>query len=126
MRVVIAVVLVVVLFAGACGSDAGGGDDPAAVATPLSTPADAAVRMVTSKRSVGAYEPTTLTVSVGDVVEFPNDSDAAHDVDFDAKAIKDSKVYGPKENFKATFPAAGIYPYKCTLHPGMKGTVKVA
>ena len=122
MRWSAAAVFSAVLVLGACG---GGDDGPPAVATPLSTPADATVRMVTSKRTTGAFDPAALSVEVGDVVEFPNESDAAHDVDFASKAVRDSKIYGPDKNFKATFPIAGTYPYTCTLHPGMKGTITV-
>jgi plastocyanin len=121
MRVAIA--LLSALLLGACG---GGSTEGAAVATPLSTPADATVRLVTDNRTIGAFEPTSISVKVGGVVEFPNESNAAHDVAFADKTVKDAKPYDPKANFKATFPAAGTYAYKCTLHPGMKGEITVA
>lgn len=124
MRLREVVALSLVVFAvGGCGG--GDGDGSAAPATPLSTPADATVRMVTSKRTIGAFAPSSLTVDLGAVVEFPNESDAAHDVDFSSASLRDSKIYGPEQNFKATFAAAGTFAYKCTLHPGMKGTITV-
>ncbi|MEA3076227.1 MAG: hypothetical protein QOF60_1135 [Actinomycetota bacterium] len=128
MRVTAALLLSFALVLGACGGGSGssGGGDGTAKATPLSTPADATIRMTTDNRTVGAFEPKTLSVKVGGVVEFPNESNAAHDVAFSAKTIKDAKPYGPGKTFKATFPVAGSYPYKCTLHPGMKGEITVA
>jgi plastocyanin len=122
-----AVVVSLAVLVGACGGGgSSGSDDGTAQPTPLSTAADATVRLVTDSRTIGAFEPKSISVRVGGVVEFPNESNAAHDVAFSAKTVKDSKPYGPGKNFKATFPVAGTYAYKCTLHPGMKGDITVA
>jgi len=118
---------VIALAGGACGgskSTSGGGAKPAP--TPLATPANATVHIINDAKTVGAFDPPTSEVKAGDVVEFLNDSEAVHNVNFDNPAIADSEVIPKGKLFKATFPKAGTYTYACTIHPTMKATIAVA
>ncbi len=97
------------------------------------------VKMVKQGGSDYRFEPATVTVQPGDVLQFEQDSDAPHNVQFDswAKGAKlGSAQMGPyltsqgqtyKLVIDSRFPA-GKYTYECTPHGamGMKGTITVA
>jgi plastocyanin len=69
------------------------------------------------------YEPAVLTVKKGDSVTFVNKDIFPHTAtaagQFDSRAIEPQR----KWTFRAT--RAGEFAYICTLHPNMKGTLKV-
>ena len=71
-----------------------------------------------------SYDPGTVTVKVGDTVVWTNQSSIQHDVVADNGEFK-SKLFGQGETFSYTFTKAGTYPYHCSIHPGMTGTVIV-
>ncbi len=84
-----------------------------------------------------AYSPNPVEVTVGQTVVWTNDDSAFHTVTSgligaaDAGQIFDSGLAGPNaliskgKTFEHTFDTAGEYPYFCTLHPAMVGTVMV-
>ena len=76
-----------------------------------------------------AFNPKTVTVSKGGTVVWTNDDSVNHDV---------TKSSGPGPNFasgtgnmssgstyKQTFNTPGTIQYRCTIHPGMTGTIVV-
>ena len=70
------------------------------------------------------YAPTVSRVPVGTEVQFINTSNGPHDVtgrfqDWASGVLEAGAV------FRHRFAAAGIYPYSCSLHPGMAGVVAV-
>jgi len=70
------------------------------------------------------YQPSTLTVKVGDVVTWQNKDPFPHsvtskDAGFDSQSIAAGKSW----NYKAT--KRGEFNYTCTLHPTMKATLRV-
>lgn len=70
------------------------------------------------------YQPDTLTVQVGDTVEWKNADIVPHtataaDKEFDSGSI----AKGASWSFVAA--KKGTYPYICTLHPNMKATLIV-
>ncbi|HKU67211.1 MAG TPA: cupredoxin family copper-binding protein [Candidatus Baltobacteraceae bacterium] len=69
-----------------------------------------------------AFKPQMLTVQPGDTVVFQNDDDVTHNVTADA--FKSGDIAGGK-SWKYTFTKSGVYPYVCTYHPGMQGTITV-
>jgi plastocyanin len=73
-----------------------------------------------------SFTPATLTVAVGTTVTWTNRDDIPHTVvsTDDPKAFK-SKVLDTDEKFSYTFTKAGAYPYFCSVHPKMTGTVVV-
>ena len=73
-----------------------------------------------------SFGPTTLTVPVGTTVTWTNRDDIPHTVvsTDDPKVFK-SKVLDTDEKFSFTFTKAGTYPYFCSVHPKMTGTVIV-
>ena len=69
------------------------------------------------------YEPETLTVKRGDTIVWVNKDPYPHTVT--AKGAFDSHDIAAGKSWKYTARKAGEYAYICTLHPNMKGTLKV-
>jgi plastocyanin len=57
-------------------------------------------------------------------VQWTNGDDIPHTVVSNDKVFK-SKVLDTDEKFSYTFTKAGTYPYFCSIHPKMTGTVVV-
>ena len=75
-----------------------------------------------------AFKPATITILVGDAVEWTNMDKAPHTVTAD-DARFDSKKQTPMifrdQKFTHTFTRAGSFPYSCRIHSGMTGMVVV-
>jgi plastocyanin len=73
-----------------------------------------------------SFGPATITVAVGTTVTWTNRDDIPHTVVSadDPRAFK-SKVMDTDEKFSFTFTKAGTFPYFCSVHPKMTGTVVV-
>ncbi len=71
-----------------------------------------------------SFGPATLTVAVGTTVSWTNRDDIPHTVVSTDKVFK-SKVLDTDEKFSFTFAKAGTYPYFCSIHPKMTGSVVV-
>ena len=71
-----------------------------------------------------AFHPAAITVPVGSMVTWVNDDSDAHTVTSDDGQTFNHGL-GGGEKFSFTFAKAGTYPYHCSLHPMMKGTVTV-
>ena|SRR5688572_6910473 len=73
---------------------------------------------ITSK----GFSPNRLTLKAGDSVSWTNTDSRGHTVTgpgFGSGNIK------PGGRFSFRFPKPGNYPYSCSLHPRMKGTIIV-
>jgi plastocyanin len=71
-----------------------------------------------------AYQPTALTVGLGQTVTWTNESFGPHTVT-SVDGLFDSGKLNPTNTFSVTFSKAGTYDYKCTIHPTMQGSVLV-
>jgi plastocyanin len=71
-----------------------------------------------------SFGPQTVTVPVGATVTWTNRDDIPHTVVSTDDVFK-SKVQDSDEKFSFTFTKAGNYPYYCSVHPKMTGTVVV-
>lgn len=96
-----------------CGGDDGpndpndGGDDP---------------NTVTVGNNV--FTPASLTVPVNNTVTWQwNSGGTIHNVTFEDGVQSQNLGTG---TFLRSFANAGAFPYQCTLHPGMTGTVTVS
>jgi plastocyanin len=69
------------------------------------------------------YVPATLTVRPGDVVVWTNKDPFPHTAT--AAGAFDSGSIEPGKSWRFTAKKAGTYPYLCTLHTTMKGTLRV-
>jgi plastocyanin len=71
-----------------------------------------------------SFKPQEVTVAVGGTVTWTNNGSASHtatanDGSFDSGTLTSGK------SFSFTFSTAGSFDYICSIHPFMKGTVKV-
>ncbi|MBV9100708.1 MAG: cupredoxin domain-containing protein [Candidatus Dormibacteraeota bacterium] len=74
------------------------------------------------------FAPTSQTAHVGQVVQWTNAGSVAHTITFDssnASCLDDAQI-APGSNWQVKFTQAGTYTYKCTIHPGMNGTLTVS
>ncbi len=71
-----------------------------------------------------SFGPQTVTIPVGTTVTWTNHDDIPHTV-VSTDGVFKSKVQDSDEKFSYTFTKAGIYPYYCSVHPKMTGTVVV-
>lgn len=69
-----------------------------------------------------AFEPTSLEVKAGDTVTFMNQDSAPHNVKIDGKELG-TQNQGESVTWNAE--KAGSFPYNCTIHPSMTGTIVV-
>jgi plastocyanin len=128
------------LVVAACGgAGTGAASAPASSAT-VAPPASASARAsaagpanVTIATGTGSnlvFDPAKVTVPAGsDVhVTFTNRADVPHNLTFGdpiAKATSTVVAPGATESLEFTAPAAGEYAFRCTIHPGMGGTLVV-
>jgi len=70
-----------------------------------------------------AFDPTTITVQVGDTVTWTNQDSTAHTAT--AAGAFDTGNIANGASKSITFATAGTFAYHCTIHPTMTGTVVV-
>lgn len=85
-------------------------------------PSEAAVQTV--KLDGCTFAPTITRVPVGSEVRWINASGQTHDVT-GRKYEWGSDQLNDGQSFTHRFAKAGLYPYSCSLHPGMAGVVIV-
>ncbi len=71
-----------------------------------------------------SFAPGTFTVAVGTTVTWINHDDIPHTA-VSTDGVFKSKVMDTDEKFSYTFTKAGTYPYFCSIHPKMTGTIVV-
>lgn len=98
-----------VLSVGACGND---DDSP-----------EGAADGVTVENS--SFSPSSTSVKAGNSVTWTFEDAFDHTVTADDKSF-DSGGKRKGDTFEHTFPTAGTFTYKCTIHPTMTGTVTVS
>jgi plastocyanin len=112
-----AVLLAAALLVAACS----GAADTTTTAGPTTSAAGGGFEVVMESF---AFTPAEITVPVGATVTWVNRHGARHDV-VAADGSFASPLFGQGETFSFTFAAPGEYPYVCSIHPGMEGTVIV-
>jgi plastocyanin len=118
-------VSVVLMFAIACG---GGYSSPSSPTPSTTTPGgpSSPVAIPVGATSLGnaAYAPDDLNVAVGTTVTWRNVDSVSHTSTSDVTGWNSGEI-APGGQFSAVFQTAGTFPYHCTIHPGMVGTVVV-
>jgi plastocyanin len=71
-----------------------------------------------------AYNPNPVTVAPGTTVRWTNDDSIAHTSTSNGSTFS-SGTLNPGDHFDFMFPTAGTFPYHCTFHAGMVGTIVV-
>jgi plastocyanin len=74
-----------------------------------------------------AFDPPSLTVKIGTVVTWMNQDSASHTIvsDSGSLAALSSDPLSNGATYKFTFTQPGTYPYHCSIHPSMTGTIIV-
>jgi len=99
-----------------------------ASASRSANPGSAPQKMVTVTIRAFKFEPATVTVNVGDTVEWKNDDIVPHTATADGEAQKpvfDSGTIQTGATWRYLARNKGTYNYICTLHPNMKGELIV-
>jgi plastocyanin len=83
------------------------------------------VKIVDAQGVPGVFQPAALTIKVGEVVQWDQESSRGHTVTGDGF---DSGPNGMSrgETFKFQFTRAGTFNYVCIFHGSMRGTITVA
>lgn len=71
-----------------------------------------------------AFIPADLNIEVGTTVTWMNADRDSHTSTSDAPGWNSGTI-SPGRQFSFTFQTAGAFPYHCSFHPGMTGTVVV-
>ena len=72
-----------------------------------------------------AFDPATITAKVGQVVAFSNTGAEPHNATLDAGGCATATLQ-TNQGDGLVFTAAGTYPFHCTVHTQMKGTITVS
>lgn len=117
-----------VALLGACG----GGDDSSSdkPPAPIDMRGKAAVEIVA--KGGNQFTPNNIVVDEGTEVTWQNQDTIAHNVKKSADALDfggefgvEAGQFGPGDTYSFTFDKAGQFPYTCTIHAGMSGTITV-
>jgi plastocyanin len=107
----------------ACGSSSPSTPTPTPTPSP-SGPGAASIVAGASLLTTTAYAPNPITVAVGGTVTWTNNDSTTHTSVSNSNAWNSGPI-APGGTFKMTFASAGSFPYHCSIHPGMVGTVTV-
>ena len=119
-----------------------GGDSPTGTqnpAPPAALPNDISIVVGASQFTTAAFNPNPQVVSLGgssslsvrwvnkDISggDYTSGSATIHNIASDNGAFAPSGSLGGNATYSATLTATGDYPYHCTIHPNMAGTVTV-
>jgi plastocyanin len=110
----------------ACG---GGYDSPTApTPQPSPSPGGSSVSVAISQgaqsRTTDAFGANPLTVSTGSTVVWMNSDNATHNATANGGTFATGSIT-PGGQGSFTFTTAGTFPYHCTIHPNMVGTIVV-
>jgi plastocyanin len=104
--------------AGESPAASGGGEAACAPSTETGT--------VTATIANFAFDPASITASVGDVVTWTNNDSAAHTATMSSEAACTTENLANGASGSIVFNVAGSYEYFCKIHPQMTGTVEVS
>ena len=99
---------------------------PATPSVSVSTPSRKAHSSASTSVTMGDYffSAATVTVNVGDTVTWHNTGQAPHTATADDGSF-DTGTINTGGSGSHTFNSPGTFSYICTIHPNMKGTVRV-
>ena len=124
--------LILTMVIASCG---GSGSTPPPPPPPPPPTCPASTFCLTSSNT---FSPAALTVAVGTTVSWRNDASLQHNVTWSDAAGRTAALAGDGTGDMGTgadvfttgthtrlFSTAGAYPFHCTIHPGMNGTLTV-
>jgi plastocyanin len=128
-RLAVGVVTVLALSACGGGGAATGGAPSQGTAA---SQAAAACAKATAAGSVAAsikdfkFDPADVTAKAGDTITWTNNDSTGHTVTVDNQPACDTGTIAPGSTGSITFSVAGTYPFHCSIHSSMKGTITVS
>ncbi len=124
VQMVLFAVAVAALGAG-CGSSnsSGSSSNPASPSSSASTGTPVSIVQGATRLTTTAYSPNPLTISRGTSVTFTNNDSITHTAT--ASGTFDTGAISPGSSQTVTLQSAGTVTYRCTIHPGMTGTIIV-
>jgi plastocyanin len=110
----------------ACGDDddAASGDTTVVEQPDVSTTTTPDANGVTIVIDDVKFTTPDVTIAAGESVTFDNQDNQAHTATGDDSSFKTDTIR-PGESKTVTFDEPGTYPFICSFHPFMKGTVTV-
>jgi plastocyanin len=131
-RPTIAVIALAATLGLAACSGAGATVAPTATVAPApSTAAAGACAPSTATGTVAvtiegfAFQPSTVTAKVGDVIAFTNRDSASHTATLDDDPCT-TEGLGKDATGALVFSEPGSYPFHCRIHPDMTGTFEIS
>ena len=113
-------IAVLAVFFALCGCTSYSPPSAAPTTTPLQIPEGPTVTIQNF-----AFTPPTITVPKGTTVTWQNKDTTNHQVASDAQGVFTSTSLPKGAGYSFKFETPGTYPYHCSLHPSMKGTIIV-
>lgn len=114
----------------AAGNQTGASSGTAAAPASGGTATKVSITQGAASKTTDAYDPEPVQTKVGGKVTWTNDDSTPHTAtsgkDSKPDGTFDSSTLAQGKSYSFTFEEAGEYPYFCTLHPTMVGTVSVS
>jgi len=127
MAIVAAGAALVMAGCGSTSSDNGSGSSCTAKGSSASGSGSQVVKLNSDPNTVGRFDPSTVTVTKGQTVEWDwVDNSAQHSVTSDDNTTFDSCLQSAGSKFVVTFSQSGDYKYHCQIHAQMTGDIKVS
>ena len=109
----------------------GGSSSPSPSSSAGSSVGTAGASLGTAAETIDAVDqlqfmPSSTTAHVGDIVEWRNTGTVMHTVTFDSNQSLTDSALNPSGKWQVKFTVAGTYPFRCTIHPSMTGTITVS
>ena len=98
---------------------------PATAAAEKSCHTPAASEATTVEASVAGFEWSAVNAKVGDVITWSNGDSAPHGVKTDDGSCRMEANIPGGGTGSLVFDKAGTYPFTCTVHGNMKGTIVI-
>jgi plastocyanin len=103
---------------------AGAGGGAAVIGKAAATGIGTAAKMVSATADL-KFNPTSVSVKNGDVIQWTNTGSIPHNVTFDSYPDLTSQNMAQSDTWQVKITVPGTYPYHCTIHPGMDGQLTV-
>jgi plastocyanin len=127
-RIAIGAIAVVALSACGGGNSGTGGAPTGAASQPAgAAPCEpsTATGTVAAAMKDFAFDPTSITAKVGDVITWTNNGAVGHTATVDDQPTCDTKTVGAGKTGSLVFNVAGTYNFHCSIHSSMKGTITI-
>jgi plastocyanin len=113
--------LAATVVSAACGSSSSYGSSTPSAPT---TSADVTIN-IQGNNGAQSFSPNPSTMRVGQRVAWRNADSITHNATQDAGSFQTGNISPGATSAPVTMSTAGTFPYRCTIHPGMVGTITV-